>query len=137
MLFILFIGCCSSSKIIDYSKPLINVYGKIINRQYIEFLELKDLKYEITCYAYYINIKKNIVVVRKVNSRFYDQNSDYINVNHYFTSEQFSKHVSTWCEKYYNAIHPNFLNMENREKMQVLDSLSKVPENPPVLGDMQ
>lgn len=129
-MFIMLFTSCFSSKSIDFSKPLVKAYGKIINRQYMEFLELKDSKYEITCYAYYIDIKKNIVIVRKVSSRFYDQNSDYININHYSTSEQFRKYVSTWREKYYKTIHPNFLNMENSEKMQVLDSLSKVPLNP-------
>jgi hypothetical protein len=123
LLAIQLIGCSTTSKTIDFSEPLINVYGKIISRQYIEFLELKDSKYKMTRYAYYIDLNKNIVIVRGVNSMLYEKNSDYINPRSYQTSINFKKQLSSLNVKYLNAIHPNFVNMDNKRKMQVLDSL--------------
>jgi hypothetical protein len=119
----LFTTSLSYSQTNDYAEPLIKVYGKIMNRQHIEFLEKEGDKFKITYYGYYINIKKNIVRISGGESYYYNLNSEYINVKHYHTSEDFRKGQSRWNVKYYQAIDPDFLIMNNKKKMQVLNSL--------------
>jgi len=114
---------------IDYSEPLINVYGKIMNRQYIEFLEKEDSKFKITRYSYYINLKKNIVKIGGGDPILYDLDSEYIKAMYYSTSEAFRKRQTIWAKKYYKMIDPDFLNMDNKKKMEVLDSLVLVEQN--------
>jgi hypothetical protein len=119
----LLVSSCSIYRTIDYGEPLINVYGKTMNRQYIEFLEKEDSKFKITVYRYYIDPQKNVVRIGGGESLFYDLDSEYVNVKHYSTSEDFKKGVTIWAKKYFNMISPDFVNMDNREKMKVLDSL--------------
>jgi hypothetical protein len=112
------------SQTIDDAEPLIKVYGKIMNRQYIEFLEKENDKWKITLYNYYIDIKKNIVVIKGGTSQYYDLNTDYIDIKHYQTSEVFRKKQSRWAKKYYAKIATDFLEMDNKKKMELLHKLA-------------
>lgn len=118
-------SCSSSSKINDYSEPLINVYGKIKNRQYVEFLEKDGIRFKITRFSYTINLEKNIVLIGGGDSMSYDINAENVNVNHYKTSESFRKSTNKWNEKYYKAIAPNFIEINNKGKMEILYKLSQ------------
>jgi hypothetical protein len=89
----------------------------------MEFLEKEGSKLKITTYRYYIDLKKNKVVISGGYSSFYELNSEYINVKHYETSDAFRKRVNRWNKKYYKAIDPDFVNMDNRKKMNVLNRL--------------
>ena len=123
-------SCFFTTQTSAQNEPLINVYGKIMNSQYIEFLEKEGSKYKITTYSFHIDLKKNKKVFGGGNTIFYDLNSEYVNVKHYYTSDAFRKTVNRWNEKYYKAIHPNFVDMDNRKKMEVLDSLVSPPRSP-------
>ena len=109
-------------KTIDYNEPLISVYGKVMNRQYIDFLEKEDSKFKITRYSYYINPQKNIVRISGGETISYDLDSKCID-GYYSTSEDFRKGASIWAKKYYKMIDVDFVNMDNKKKMEILDNL--------------
>ena len=124
-----FIGCIprfSTSKSVDYSEPLINVYGKTMSRQYIEFLEKKDSVFKITLYGYNINLKKNKIAIWGGDARLYDLNSEYVNICRFETAESFKKKANKWNKKYYDAIDSSFRDMDNKRKIEVLNILIKL-----------
>lgn len=124
-LIVLLISCSSSAKLNDFSEPLMNIYGKIMNRQYVEFLEKEGRRYKITRFAFTIYLKTNTVHISGGDTIYYDLNSGSIDINRYQTSESFRKRANRWNAKYYKMIDSSFIEVNNKSKMEILYRLSK------------